>query len=60
MNPTSVERLVVLFYLLMRDGCPTGAVSSAIEQSLGLGADVSFTNKELEQMSRRYVARFTS
>lgn len=52
------ERLVSLFYLLMRDSLPTGALLDAINKSkVDNDAQLVFTNKNLENMARDYAER---
>lgn len=52
------ERLVTLFYILMRDTTPTGALLDAINQSRHVDTPI-FTNKDLENIARDYVKRLT-
>lgn len=53
------ERLVSLFYLLMRDSLPTGALLDAVNRSKEIDNETQliFTNKDLENMARDYVER---
>lgn len=62
------EKLVCLFYLLMREAVPTGQLARVITDTKDVitdvkdnrSADVEFSNKHLEAMAREYVNRFLS
>lgn len=55
----SEEHLVALFYLLMRDACPSGELVRIIKMiDIHSNSDYAFTSLELEAYARRLVKEF--